>query len=92
MYIYIYRQYENIDRYFTYLTAYLGSTSKWDVIHPPRHPFDKLSDCVDNSGGRVPVPGAYGTVVNFTPTRWERVRCSWGMVIHETGLEKKPFL
>ena len=30
-------------------------------------------------------------MVNFTPTRWERVRCSWGMVIHETGLEKIRF-
>ena len=71
LYIYTYIQYDNIDRYFTYLTIYLGSTSKWDVIHPPRHPFYKLSDCV-NSGGRVPVPGAYGTMVNFTPTRLER--------------------
>ena len=50
----IYRQHENIDRYFTY-PKYLGSTSKWNVKHPPRHPFYKLSDCVVNSGGRVPL-------------------------------------
>ena len=47
---------QHIYIYNTYLTIYLGSTSKWGVIHPPRHPFYKLSDCVVNSGGRVPVP------------------------------------
>ena len=83
LYIYTYIQYDNIDRYFTYLTIYLGSTSKWDVIHPPRHPFYKLSDCA------IQAAGCRFLVRLMAP---ERVRCSWGMVIHETGLEKIMFL
>ena len=71
IYAYTYTQYENIDRYFTYPTSLGIHIQVGRKKHPPRHPFDKLSDCV-NSGGRVPVPGAYGTMVNFTPTRLER--------------------
>ena len=78
--MYIYRQYEKIDRYFTYLTTYLGSTSKWDVIHPPRPSTNSLT------AWSIQAAGCRFLVRNFTPTRWERVRCSCGMVIHETGL------